>query len=272
MDFRSELNSFADSFSDEFETYFYKLKKFGESDVADFYDMMYYSIFNGGKRLRPHLLLKTYEIFGGTDMEAVKPFAYAMELIHSYSLVHDDLPAMDNDDYRRGKLSTHKTFGEDMAILVGDALLNMAFELMSETALKYKSFDMVKAMKIIAECSGVRGMVGGQVLEIFEEGKLRGDSLKIEELKTAKLFIASILAGAILAGVDEDRLFILKNYASHLGLVFQLVDDILDDEQDFDAREVARFHHKKALSEIERLKINSDFYAKLANYIFSRDK
>lgn len=272
MDFKSELVGFAEGFSADLETFFEQVKKQGEADVKDFYDMIAYSLLGEGKRLRPHLLMKTYEIFGGKDMNEAKPFAYGIEMIHSYSLVHDDLPAMDDDDYRRGRLSSHMAYGEDMAILVGDALLNMAFEIMSEAAMKYKSFDMIKAMNVIAVSSGVRGMVGGQVLEIFEEGKLRGDSLKIEELKTAKLFTASILAGAVLAGVDEDRLMILNKYATHLGLLFQLIDDILDDEQDFDAMEVAKFHHKKAIAEIDRLQIDSDFYHKLANYMLKRDK
>lgn len=272
MDFKADLVSFAEGFSADMELYFEQIKKHGELEVKDFYDMIAYSLLGEGKRLRPHLLLKTYEIFGGRDVSYAKPFAYAIEMIHAYSLVHDDLPAMDDDDYRRGRLSSHMAYGEDMAILVGDALLNMAFEIMSEAALKYSSLDMIKALHVIATSSGVRGMVGGQVLEIFEEGKLRGDSLKIEELKTAKLFTASILAGAILAGVDEDRLIILNKYATHLGLLFQLIDDILDDEQDFDAMEVAKFHHQRAIAEIERLKIDSDFYHNLANYMLKRDK
>lgn len=272
MDFKSELSSFAENFSADLEAFFEQTKKHGEGDVRDFYDMMAYSLLGEGKRLRPHLLLKTYEIFGGKDMDFAKPFAYAIEMIHSYSLVHDDLPAMDDDDYRRGRLSSHMAYGEDMAILVGDALLNMAFEIMSEAALHHSSLAMIKALHVIAASSGVRGMVGGQVLEIFEEGKLRGDSLKIEELKTAKLFMASILAGAILAGVDEDRLSILKKYATHLGLLFQLIDDILDDEDDDDTLDAAKYHHKMALAELERLNIDSDFYHNLANYMLKRDK
>lgn len=198
---------------------------------------MNYSVLAGGKRLRPMLMLEAYRMCGGKGGE-IEPFLAAVEMIHTYSLVHDDLPAMDNDSYRRGRETTWKVYGETMGILAGDGLLNLAFE----TALK--AFDRVdgkdaeamkrvaKALKVLAEKAGIRGMIGGQTADIEAEG--RGESVTGEELlfihrcKTAALIQASLTVGAILAGASEGQVEILEKCGEDLGIAFQIQDDILD--------------------------------------------
>lgn len=194
------------------------------------YESMKYSLMSGGKRLRPLLLLGTYEIFK-EDYKAV-PFACAMEMIHTYSLIHDDLPAMDNDDYRRGRLSNHKMFGEATAILAGDALLNKAFEVGLE-AVKNSDLDInnsMRALSIIANSSGTEGMIGGQIVDMDGERKISNiDDLKyMYSLKTGAIIKSSVVAGAILGGADDEELNALEKYAEKLGLAFQIEDDILD--------------------------------------------
>lgn len=195
------------------------------------YTAMNYSLLLGGKRLRPVLLLASYELFKDNE-EDVLPFACAMEMIHTYSLIHDDLPAMDNDDYRRGKLSNHKKFGEAQAILAGDGLLNKAFECGIEAALNF-SFSTkcaVKALLEIAKSSGSDGMIGGQVVDMFGHHKLKTlEDLKyMYALKTGAIIKSSLVAGAILGGAKEQELNALESYAEKVGLAFQIEDDILD--------------------------------------------
>ena len=196
---------------------------------------MRYSVFAGGKRLRPVLVVAAAEACGlkGDD---VLPTACALELIHTYSLVHDDLPAMDDDDLRRGRPTSHKVFGEAIDILAGDALLTHAFKLASKNG-KIPSSAIPKAVEAIAVGSGTEGMVGGQVLDIqMEGGKWKKLSAKdrakilraIHENKTAALLTASVLAGAILAGAPEKKIKSLKEYGRSVGLAFQVADDILD--------------------------------------------
>jgi geranylgeranyl diphosphate synthase type II len=190
---------------------------------------MRYSVFAGGKRLRPILMLASSEAVGGSPAD-VLPAACAMEMIHTYSLIHDDLPAMDDDDYRRGRLTNHKVFGEAIAILAGDALLTNAFHLLTLCSDNFSS-DLV--MRVIAEISaaaGTFGMVGGQVADVEAEGKeiSREDLDFIHSNKTGALFIASVRCGAILAGADAEQLEALTAYGRHLGLAFQIKDDILD--------------------------------------------
>lgn len=193
------------------------------------FDSIKYSLFAGGKRMRPVLLIAAYEASGGTDIEAIMPFASAIEMIHTYSLIHDDLPAMDNDEYRRGKLTNHKMYGEGIAILAGDGLLNMAFETMIQGAIDLDSKFGLKAMKVIANASGVYGMVGGQVVDLdSEHKKIDKDRLNyIHENKTASMIRASLKAGAILAGVDN-LIELFHNAGTKLGIAFQIQDDILD--------------------------------------------
>jgi len=194
---------------------------------------MIYSLMSGGKRLRPILLLGTYEIFEKDD-EKVMPFACAMEMIHTYSLIHDDLPAMDNDDYRRGKLSNHKMFNEATAILAGDALLNKAFEVGLEAIINY-NLDVnraVKALSAISNSSGTEGMIGGQIVDIFGNFQIKTlDELKyMYALKTGAIIKSSVVAGAYLGGAINDELTALENYAENIGIAFQIEDDILDVE------------------------------------------
>lgn len=194
-------------------------------------EAMNYSVLAGGKRLRPMLMLETYRLFGGTS-KVIEPFMAAIEMIHTYSLVHDDLPAMDNDEYRRGKKTTHAVYGEAMGILAGDALLNFAFE----TALK--AFDMEpdnknigKALQVLAKKAGIYGMIGGQVVDIQSEGTSDMTKEKLDfiyRLKTGALMESSMMIGAILAGADEKSQETVEKVAGEIGLAFQIQDDILD--------------------------------------------
>jgi geranylgeranyl diphosphate synthase type II len=197
------------------------------------YDAMKYSLFAGGKRIRPILTIASYEACGG-DPEDVIPQATAVELIHTYSLIHDDLPAMDNDELRRGKPTNHKVFGEAMAILAGDALLTEAFLMLTVTISKkkFRPTYLMKAIREIALAAGAYGMVGGQAQDILSE-KSEPDlhTLNFIHLhKTAALIKVSVRIGALLAGIKENRLKSLTTYGENIGLAFQIVDDILDIE------------------------------------------
>ncbi|MDD5492536.1 MAG: polyprenyl synthetase family protein [bacterium] len=200
------------------------------------YQAMRYSIFAGGKRLRPFLVLEGARICGGTEKK-VMPTACALEYIHTYSLIHDDLPAMDNDDYRRGMLTSHKKFGEDIAILAGDALLTEAFGLLSaNAAVKGISKDNVlKVIALVSSLSGVQGMIGGQLVDTHQSTDTKGTVgekkqvlLYIHDHKTVALIKASLLSGAILAGAPAQQLKALARYAEKIGLAFQIMDDVLD--------------------------------------------
>ena len=187
-----------------------------------------YSLMAGGKRIRPMLLLEFYRLCGGEPEEAL-PFACGLEMIHTYSLIHDDLPCMDDDDYRRGRLSNHKVYGEAMATLAGDALLNRAFEIMvAQTALPANR--ALAAAACISRCSGIYGMIGGQEQDLALEGK----TATLEELqemvglKTGALLRAACEGGALLAGAEEQKLQAARDYADCVGLAFQIQDDILD--------------------------------------------
>lgn len=194
-------------------------------------EAMEYSVMAGGKRLRPMLMMETYRLFGGTG-ELVEPFMAAIEMIHTYSLVHDDLPAMDNDDYRRGRKTTHVVYGEDMAILAGDALLNFAFETAAKTFSMFpeKSVQIGKALQILAGKAGIYGMIGGQVVDVKNAGNpVSKDVLDfIYELKTSALIESSMMIGAVLAGASEDEVHKIEQIAKSVGIAFQIQDDILD--------------------------------------------
>ena len=200
---------------------------------------MNYSIHAGGKRLRPMLMMETYEMFGASDAQTVLyPFMAAIEMIHTYSLCHDDLPAMDNDDMRRGQPSTHAKFGEAMGILAGDALLNYAFETallafdQEKVSKRTVPFDTVKALRILANKAGIYGMVAGQVVDIESEdrpGDVTMDTIRfIHENKTAAMIESSMMIGAALAGASDDEISIMEQIGSDVGLAFQIRDDILD--------------------------------------------
>lgn len=195
---------------------------------------MRYSVFAGGKRVRPILMLAACQAVGGDTQRAI-PAACAMEMIHTYSLIHDDLPAMDDDDYRRGNPTNHKVFGEAIAILAGDGLLTEAFKLISDPAFA-KECDPVARLAVIheiASCAGSFGMVGGQVVDMESEGRSDIDLPTVQYIhthKTGALIKASVVAGALLGGADEQKLAAIKRYGEAAGLAFQIADDILDIE------------------------------------------
>ena len=194
-------------------------------------EAMEYSLMAGGKRLRPMLMRESFELFDGRG-GLIEPFMAAIEMIHTYSLVHDDLPAMDNDDYRRGRKTTHVVYGEDMGILAGDALLNYAFETAcSAFELEpEKSLMIGRALKILADKAGIYGMIGGQVVDVKESGhKITGDMLDfIYRLKTGALIEASVMIGAVLAGASDEEILKIEEIAGKVGMAFQIQDDILD--------------------------------------------
>ncbi|MBP5324257.1 MAG: polyprenyl synthetase family protein [Pseudobutyrivibrio sp.] len=265
------------------------------------FDAMEYSVTAGGKRLRPILMNETYIMFGGKS-DVIEPFMAAIEMIHTYSLVHDDLPAMDNDMLRRGKPTTHATYGEAMGILTGDALLNYAFE----TALNaYDAEDadvnaITSAMRILARKAGVFGMIGGQVVDVMsEKHQLEIDEERLHfiyELKTGALIEASMMIGAALAGASEEEITTVESVASMIGMAFQIQDDILDiegdeaklgkpigsDERNEKSTYVTFAGIEKSKQEVRRLtdeaieKLNSlpkhnDFLVELLNYLVYRD-
>lgn len=197
---------------------------------SDVCEAMSYSLLDAGKRIRPVLLLEFCSICGG-DVKAAMPFACALEMIHTYSLIHDDLPCMDNDDMRRGKPSCHKQFGEATALLAGDALLTFAFETaLNSEAAQFPPERRLRAIGLLAEKAGVAGMIGGQAIDLASEGKkISADVLqKMDELKTGALISAACQMGCILAGADNALIASAEKYAHCIGLAFQIVDDILD--------------------------------------------
>ena len=194
-------------------------------------EAMEYSLMAGGKRLRPMLMQETYRLFGGTG-RVIEPFMAAIEMIHTYSLVHDDLPAMDDDEYRRGRKTTHVVYGEDMGILAGDALLNYAFETAAQ------AFDMEpsqslrigKALQILGRKAGIYGMIGGQVVDVKSSGEtISGEKMDcIYRLKTGALIESSMMIGAVLAGAGAEEIRQVEEIAGKVGMAFQIQDDILD--------------------------------------------
>lgn len=199
-------------------------------DPAKIYEAMRYSLLAGGKRLRPVLCLAACELTGGS-IEMALPTACALEMIHTMSLIHDDLPAMDNDDYRRGKLTNHKVFGEDIAILAGDGLLAYAFEYVATRTRGVPPLQIIDVLARLGRTVGAAGLVGGQVLDLESEGKtdISAEALSsIHTLKTGALLETSVVSGAILAGASPEDIDRLTRYAKNIGLAFQIVDDVLD--------------------------------------------
>ena len=193
------------------------------------WEAMSYSLEAGGKRIRPVMLIASCEMAGGSADTAL-PFACALEMIHTYSLIHDDLPAMDNDDLRRGQPTNHKVFGENVAILAGDGLLNAAAELMAASALEMSGRNGLRALEIIMRHAGVTGMIAGQSEDVTSEGQEPKEDIirYIHEHKTADLLEAAMEAGLALAGAEDDQISAGREYAYHLGLAFQMTDDLLD--------------------------------------------
>ena len=191
---------------------------------------MNYSMLAGGKRLRPMLIRETYRLFDGKE-EVVKPFMAGMEMIHTHSLIHDDLPALDDDDYRRGRLTTHKVYGEAMGVLSGVALLNYAYETMFQAFALAKEQDrVIHALRVVSQKTGIHGMLGGQSVDVENDGKpLEKEMLDyIYRNKTSALIEASMMTGAILAGANEQEVSAVEKAAGNIGLAFQIQDDILD--------------------------------------------
>jgi geranylgeranyl diphosphate synthase type II len=227
MDFVQQLEKMNKCVSDALDDYL----GIEDSPGSDIYKAMKYSLMAGGKRLRPILAIAVCDILGG-NVNTVMPYACAIEMIHTYSLIHDDLPAMDNDDYRRGVPTNHKVFGEAMAILAGDALLNEAFELMLKSTAQSgdKLEQRVEAMRIIAECSGANGMIRGQVIDLESEGRnISKETLEyMHRCKTGAMIKAPVLSSAVLCDADKEELLQLEMYAENIGLAFQIKDDIMD--------------------------------------------
>ena len=194
-------------------------------------EAMEYSVMAGGKRLRPMLMQETFRLFGGKG-DIIEPFMAAIEMIHTYSLVHDDLPAMDNDDYRRGRKTTHVVYGEGMGILAGDALLNYAFETAAKAFSMYptKALEIGMALQVLAGKAGIYGMIGGQVVDVESAGNAVSKEVLdfIYELKTSALIESSMMIGAILAGADDKAIKDIETIAKNVGIAFQIQDDILD--------------------------------------------
>ena len=262
------------------------------------FDAMRYSLLAGGKRIRPILTLEFCRVCGG-DMEKALPFAAAVEMVHTYSLIHDDLPALDNDEYRRGKKTTHVVYGEAMAILAGDALLNYAYEIMLSSSLnKENSKKYLKAIYEIAKHAGIYGMIGGQVVDVESENKIIDkDKLDFIHLnKTAAMIVGCMRAGAIIGDASEEELEKITKYSENIGLSFQIVDDILDivgDEEKLGkpigsdienhkstypsllglekSRCIARQLIEEGKSSIKDLPSEKDFLNQLGDYIISRD-
>lgn len=197
------------------------------------FQAMNYSVLAGGKRIRPILMLETYKLFGGSN-KAIESFVAAIELIHTYSLVHDDLPAMDDDELRRGKLTTHAKFGEAMGVLAGDGLLNYAFEIALDTLDETKGADnraVIRSLKVLAKKAGIYGMISGQVVDVEAEKQYGISKNRLDfiyELKTGALIEAAMMIGAILGGATDEEVEQIEDVAKKIGLAFQIQDDVLD--------------------------------------------
>lgn len=222
----------------ELDNYIYKNFTAADEYQKKVYESMTYSLSSGGKRIRPLLCLITYIAMSDSkDYSKALPFAAAIELIHTYSLIHDDLPAMDDDDIRRGKPTNHKVYSEAIAILAGDGLLNMSMELLTRELEAYEDLDdlkrAIKAMKYIFYASGVHGMIGGQVIDLdFEEDMSLEICESMYKLKTATLLRAAIVSGAILAGATDSEVAALEEFSNCIGISYQIKDDILDKDLD----------------------------------------
>lgn len=264
---------------------------------AEILEAMRYSVFAGGKRIRPVLLLAAYELFEA-DVTAAMPYACALEMIHTYSLIHDDLPAMDDSDLRRGRKTNHVVFGEAMAVLAGDALLNYAFETMLAAPFPDEK-RALSAAAYMAKCSGICGMIGGQVLDIQSENKqISQTELRLlHEKKTGGLIKAAVCGGAILGGASQAQVTALELYACHLGLAFQIKDDILDVEGDSaalgkptggdreankntyvmlygldKAKELLLSHSKTAKDALAQFGKRAEFLCAMTDYLLHRNK
>nr|WP_300004453.1 polyprenyl synthetase family protein [Tissierella sp.] len=257
------------------------------------YESIKYSLFTGGKRLRPIFAIKSFELFND-DIQQILPFASAIEMIHTYSLIHDDLPSMDDDKIRRGNPTNHIVYGEALAILAGDGLLNLAYETMLKSTIKSaKSLEdyekRVRIMQIIASASGIEGMIGGQVVDLLgNEDDMDEDKLNfMYKAKTSALFEASMLAGSMLGGASDREIEIMHSFSKKVGMAYQIKDDFLDIEQD---EEIEKYTYlslkdnklafekledltKGALEDLKNLEDrNTEFLMKLTVLLLNREK
>ena len=296
MDIKAEIGRHTDEAEQIITSYLPEEKGYQKTVI----EAMNYSVLAGGKRLRPMLMEETYRLFGGQGKE-IEPFMAAIEMIHTYSLVHDDLPAMDNDEYRRGKKTTHVVYGEAMAILAGDALLTYAFETAAKALdIEPQNPGIGKAIRILSAKAGIYGMVGGQTVDVESENTCDMTKEKLDfiyRLKTSALIEASMMIGAVLAGATGSEQKIVEAVASKVGLAFQIQDDILDvtstmevlgkpigsDEKNHKStyvtyegiekskQDVADLS-EKAIAQMETLVVKNEFLTELLRYLISREK
>lgn len=296
MDIKAEMGRHTDEAEQIISSYLPKEEGYQKTVI----EAMNYSFLAGGKRLRPILMLETYRLFGGRS-KVIEPFMAAIEMIHTYSLVHDDLPAMDNDEYRRGKKTTHVVYGEAMAILAGDALLTYAFETATKALdIEPQNPGIGKAIRILSAKAGIYGMVGGQTVDVESENTCDMTKEKLDfiyRLKTSALIEASMMIGAVLAGATGNEQKIVEEVASKVGLAFQIQDDILDvtstmevlgkpigsDEKNHKStyatyegiekagRDVADLS-EQAIAQMETLVVKNEFLTELLRYLISREK
>ena len=296
MDIKAEIGRHTDEAEQIITSYLPEEKGYQKPVI----EAMNYSFLAGGKRLRPILMLETYRLFGGKS-KVIEPFMAAIEMIHTYSLVHDDLPAMDNDEYRRGKKTTHVVYGEAMAILAGDALLTYAFETAAKALdIEPQNPGIGKAIRILSAKAGIYGMVGGQTVDVESENTCDMTKEKLDfiyRLKTSALIEASMMIGAVLAGATGSEQKIVEAVASKVGLAFQIQDDILDvtstmevlgkpigsDEKNhkstyvtYEGIEKAKQDvadlSEKAIAQMETLVVKNEFLTELLRYLISREK
>ncbi len=296
MDIKAEIGRHTDEAEQIISSYLPKEEGYQKTVI----EAMNYSFLAGGKRLRPILMLETYRLFGGRS-KVIEPFMAAIEMIHTYSLVHDDLPAMDNDEYRRGKKTTHVVYGEAMAILAGDALLTYAFETAAKALdIEPQNPGIGKAIRILSAKAGIYGMVGGQTVDVESENTCDMTKEKLDfiyRLKTSALIEASMMIGAVLAGATGNEQKIVEEVASKVGLAFQIQDDILDvtstmevlgkpigsDEKNhkstyvtYEGIEKAKQDvadlSEQAIAQMETLVVKNEFLTELLRYLISREK
>ncbi|MBM7549691.1 polyprenyl synthetase family protein [Peptoniphilus gorbachii] len=242
-----------DNLLEKFNNYLSSLLDYDKSLQHKVIDSIKYSLFSGGKRIRPMLTILTYKEFSKEDdsLDTILPFAAAIEMIHTYSLIHDDLPAMDDDDFRREKPTNHKVYTEGIAILAGDGLLNMSMEILLRHIENLEDKDELKrairAMKYIYNATGVNGMIGGQTIDIdFNLEDYTEDTCEnMYKLKTGALIKASVVVGGILAGVEADNITKLAKFGENIGLAYQFEDDLLDEEKDPDSGEINMLFFKE---------------------------
>lgn len=244
------------------------LKKYLPKGTSALEKAMRYSVLSGGKRVRPLLAIEAAGLCGGKIKDII-PVACAIEFVHAYSLIHDDLPAMDDDDFRRGKPTCHKVFGEASAILAGDALLTLAFNVIAKNTGSRAGLNIIKEL---SDAIGVNGMAGGQAMDLESKNRVKNRSMsrEINKLKTARLFEASAKIGAISAGAAKEKINALQRFGLFLGLSFQLIDDYLDGETS--CRKEARLFIEKAKKELKIFGKRADTLRKNAELLLSRKK